>query len=111
VSSAKTAPHDQAFALELVKLLLQVAWADHEVAPTEEAALLEIARRFGLSEAEQGRVRSMLRREVPLSPPDLGLLRGRRTEVLRAVKQLLLTDSHVAEEEEEVLAELASLLS
>ena len=37
---------DGVFASELVKLLLQVAWADHEVAPAEAAALLAFARVF-----------------------------------------------------------------
>ena len=35
----------RAFALELVKLLLHVVWADHEVAPAEAEALLSFARR------------------------------------------------------------------
>jgi uncharacterized tellurite resistance protein B-like protein len=98
------------FASELVKLLVQVAWADHEVAPAEAEALLSFARRSGLPEAELTSLRAMLTGRTPLVPPNLGLLKPRRSEVLRAVKELLLSDLAVAEEEEEILGQIASLL-
>jgi uncharacterized tellurite resistance protein B-like protein len=101
----------KAFALELVKLLVQVAWADHDVAPAEAEALLAFARRSGLNDAELADLSAMLTGRAPLSPPNLGLLKPRRTDVLRAVKELLLSDLHVAEEEEDVLDQIAALLS
>jgi uncharacterized tellurite resistance protein B-like protein len=109
VSSAPDVP-PKTFVLELVKLLLQVAWADHDVAPAEAEALLAFARRSGLSEDEQRDLSDMLSGRVPLAPPNLGLLKARRTEVLRAVKELLLVDLHVAEEEEDLLSQIAALL-
>jgi hypothetical protein len=99
------------FALELVKLLLQVVWADHDVAPAEADALLAFARRSGLTDAEQADISAMLSGRAPLALPNLGLLKARRTEVLRAVKQLLLVDLAVADEEEELLGQIAALLS
>jgi hypothetical protein len=39
------------FELEVVKLLLQVAWADNDVAPEEAEALMQRAREISLSEA------------------------------------------------------------
>lgn len=99
------------FASELVKLLLQVAWADHDVAPAEAQALIAYARRSGLGEAELTNLSNMLSGRAPLSPPNLGLLKERRTEVLRAVKELLLSDLEVAEEEEDILEQIAALLS
>jgi uncharacterized tellurite resistance protein B-like protein len=101
----------RAFALELVKLLLQVVWADHEVAPAEAEALLAFARRSGLGETELRDLSSMLSGRAPLAPPNLGLLKARRTEVLRAVKELLLVDLAIAEEEEDLLDQIAALLS
>ena len=98
------------FASELIKLLLQVAWADHEMAPAEAERLLTFSRRNGLSETEISAVKAMLDGRAPLAPPNLGLLRQRRTEVLRAVKDLLLSDLEVATEEEEILAQIAALL-
>jgi hypothetical protein len=99
-----------AFTLELVKLLVQVAWADHDVAPAEAEALLGFARRGGLAERDLTNLAAMLSGQVPLAPPNLGLLKQRRTEVLRAVKDLLLSDLHLAEEEEELLSQIAALL-
>lgn len=99
------------FALELVKLLIQVAWADHDVAAAEAEALLAFARRNGLSETEMTSLSDMLSGRAPLAPPNLGLLKERRTEVLRAVKELLLSDLQIAEEEEELLGQIAALLS
>ena len=108
MSSAAVPP--KVFALELVKLLVQVAWADHDVARAEAEALLGFARRSGLSEQALADLSAMLHGRAPLAPPNLGLLKERRTEVLRAVKELLLSDLEVAEEEEEILSQIASLL-
>lgn len=101
---------DGVFASELVKLLLQVAWADHEVAPAEAEALLAFARRSKLSEPELLDLQAMLTGRAPLTPPNLGLLKQRRTDVLRAVKELLLSDLQVADEEEDILGQIAALL-
>jgi len=108
--SAGAAAPSKVFALELVKLLVQVAWADHDVAAAEADALLAYARRSGLSDADVKSLSDMLSGRAPLSPPNLGLLKERRTEVLRAVKELLLSDLEVADEEEEVLGQIAALL-
>lgn len=101
---------DVEFASELIKLLVQVAWADHEVAPAEVEGLLAFARRSRLPDGEISALGNMLTGTAPLAPPNLGLLRQRRTETLRAVKQLLLSDLHLAEEEEELLSQIAGLL-
>jgi uncharacterized tellurite resistance protein B-like protein len=107
-SPAGTSP--KTFASELVKLLVQVAWADHDVAATEAEALLTFARRSGLGDTELKALGDMLAGRVPLAPPNLGLLKQRRADVLRAVKELLLSDLEVAEEEEEILSQIAALL-
>jgi uncharacterized tellurite resistance protein B-like protein len=111
MSPAPSAVPPKVFALELVKLLLQVAWADHDVAPAEAEALLGYARRSGLDESELQGLSAMLSGRAPLAPPNLGILKERRTDVLRAVKELLLSDLEVAEEEEDVLGQIAALLS
>ena len=93
-----------------MKLLVQVAWADHDVAPAEADALVAFARRQALSEDEVTALQAMLTGRAPLVPPNLGLLKARRTEVLRTVKDLLLSDLHIAQEEEEILTQIAALL-
>jgi uncharacterized tellurite resistance protein B-like protein len=100
----------KAFASELVKLLVQVVWADHDVAPSEAETLMAFARRSSLPDAELTALQAMLTGRAPLAPPNLGMLKQRRTEVLRAVKELLLSDLHLAEEEEEILSQIAALL-
>lgn len=110
MSSSSPGSPPKAFALELVKLLIQVAWADHEVAPAEAETLLAFARKSGIDDGELSGLSAMLSGRAPLAPPNLGLLRQRRTEVLRAVKELLLSDLSVAEEEEDILSQIAALL-
>jgi uncharacterized tellurite resistance protein B-like protein len=108
VESSKVLP--TAVASELVRLLVQVAWADHDVAAKEAEQLLAFARRSGLGDAELASLDAMLKGRAPLAPPNLGLLKPYRTDVLRAVKELLLSDLEVAEEEEEILSQVAALL-
>lgn len=97
-------------ASELVKLLVQVAWADHDVAPAEADALMAYARRSALPEAELVALRAMLTGRAPLVPPNLGLLKQHRTDVLRAMKELLLSDLAIADEEEQLLSQVSELL-
>ncbi len=99
-----------AYASELVKLLIQVAWADHDVAEAEAETLLAFARSNGLAQEELDSLQAMLTGQAPLVPPNLGLLKQHRTEVLRAVKRLLFSDSKLTDEEEELLNQIAGLL-
>ncbi len=101
---------DGPFAFELVKLLLQVAWADDDVAPAEAEALLGYARKSELSPDELTRLEACLAGRAPLPPPNLGYLKAHRLEVLRAVQELLTSDLHVAEEEEAILGQISTLL-
>jgi uncharacterized tellurite resistance protein B-like protein len=111
VEDSPRSKQSDTFASELVKLLVQVAWADHDVAPAEAEALMAFARRSGLKQDDLTALQAMLTGRAPLVPPNLGLLKARRTEVLRAVKELLLSDLQVAEEEEEILEQISTLLS
>jgi uncharacterized tellurite resistance protein B-like protein len=98
------------FALEVVKLLLQVAWADHEVSPEEAEHLIGQARQAGIAEEHLAELRSYLSGDAPLPPPNLGLLKERRVEVLRKVKSLLQSDLEVAPEEDAILEQISTLL-
>jgi len=98
------------FELEVIKLLLQVAWADEEMAPEEAASLLAQAKGLGLTELHLEEIETYLSGQEPLPPPNLALLKERRVEVLRAVKTMLQSDLHVAPEEDEILDQIALLL-
>jgi len=108
---ALSQPSSAGFASELIKLLVQVAWADHDVAAAEAESLVAFAKRQGLPQQELDALQAMLTGRTPLIPPNLAVLKPRRTDVLRAVKELLLSDLEIAEEEEAILSQIASLLA
>jgi uncharacterized tellurite resistance protein B-like protein len=102
---------DPKLSLEVVKLLLQAVFADHEVAAEEAEAIHDYAVRAGISELELETLDACLAGQQPLLPPNLGLLKGHRTEVLRAVRKLLTSDQRIHEEEEALLDQIATLLA
>ncbi|MEP7049305.1 MAG: TerB family tellurite resistance protein [Pseudomonadota bacterium] len=99
------------FGFELLKLLLQVAWADDDVGSAEAETLLAFAQRQQLSPERLQLVGECLAGRAPLPPPNLGFLKPRRLEVMRAVKALLLSDLRVGNEEEAILEQISALLS
>jgi uncharacterized tellurite resistance protein B-like protein len=100
-----------AFRLEVMKLLLQVAWADHSIHEAEAAAIEQHAKEQGYPPEQIAMLDEWLSGRAPLPQPNFAVLRPRRTEVLRQVRRLLHSDQHVAEEEEQVLTQIAELLS
>lgn len=101
---------DAKFSLEVVRLLLQAVWADGEVAAEEAEALHDYAVRAGVDRTEIELLDACLAGQAPLPPPNLGLLKGRRTEALRAVRRLLEADDRIHEDEEALLEEISTLL-
>lgn len=100
----------QDFGLELVKLLLQVVWADAEVSEKEIVALRGLAGKIGLHSEHLDELHTYLSGEAPLPAPNLAVLKPRKVEVMRHVKALFESDIEVGEEEEEVLAQISLLL-
>lgn len=109
MKSGDAAP-DASFAFELVKLLLQAVWADGEVAPEEAEAIHDFAVRSGVGQTEMESLDGCLAGLAPLPVPNLGLLKGRRTDVMRALTKLLQADRRMHEDEEALLAEISTLL-
>jgi len=104
-----TEPASDEFAFELMKLLLQVAWADDEIAPEEADALLAFGKRK-LTPSQLQTIAACLAGKAPLPPPNFSLLKARRVEVLGAVKNLLTSDLRIASGEEAILAQISTLL-
>ena len=102
---------EQQFHLEVLKLLLQVGWADHDLQAAEVALILDLAQRFNLPKEEILALDTCMCGDAPLPPPDLGLLKSRREDVLDAVGELLVSDLDIATEEREMLAQIESLIS
>jgi len=105
-----TEPSQGQFAFELLKLLLQVAWADDDIAREEADALLSFGRRSQLDTEQLELLATCLAGKAPLPPPNLGFLKTRRVDVLRAVKELLVSDLHVGAAEEAILDQISTLL-
>ena len=111
MSNAEPAQSAQGqFAFELLKLLLQVAWADDQVAAEEAGALLAFGQKNQLTTEQLELLAACLAGQAPLPAPNLGFLKSRRLDVLRAVKELLESDLHVADEEGPLLEQISSLL-
>lgn len=96
--------------LETLKLLLQLAWADHRIEEAEAQRILSRARALGLLEVELEIFASYLSGSAPLPAPDLGLLRLHREEVLATVQQFLEESGAICAEEDAVVAEIRALL-
>lgn len=78
---------DEQTGLELVKLLLQVAFADDVVSEAERAALDGVAQRVAGARGTD-LVAAALDRKERLLPPQIGLLARHRVEVLKEVARL-----------------------
>ena len=102
---------DSKFAFEVVKLLLQAVWADGEVADEEAEAVHDFAVRSGVELSDVETLDGCLTGESPLPLPNLGLLRERRTDVMRAVQKLVASDQRIHEDEEKLLTQISDLLS
>ncbi len=103
-------PAQPEFCFELVKLLLQVAWADDDVAPEEAAALLAFGRKSQFTAEQLELVSACLAGTTPIPPPNLGILKARRVDVLRAAKNLIVSDLRVGAAEEAILEQISALL-
>ncbi len=107
---SKAPTGDPSFDTEVVKLLLQVAWADDEVSERERDMIVGLARSWFVPEPELTGLIHRLAQGQPLPQPNLQLLRTRPDDVLEAVRGLVLSDGKVAGEESEMLKQIAELL-
>lgn len=98
------------FHLEVFRLLLQVAWADNEVEAHEADALRDLADRYRLCDEDRDRLERYLSGQEALPPPNLGLLKSRKGDVMIALQSFLLSDMAVVKEERELLAEIELIL-
>ena len=103
-------PEEERLNLEILKLLMQVAWADHDLAEDEVAHVAEVARGAGLGDKAVSILEERLRGEGKLPPPDLGFLRKHRETALAAAERLIHADSHVSDDEESLLEQIRELL-
>jgi hypothetical protein len=102
--------HDAEVGIETLKLLVQVAWADHEVTDSEIEHVLSMAAQVGASEADTAMLRKSLADDCALPAPNLGLLREHREDVLKAVDVLIGIDDQIVDDERAAREQIAALL-
>ncbi|MBK7862477.1 MAG: TerB family tellurite resistance protein [Archangiaceae bacterium] len=107
---AQISPEDR-FNLEVVKLLLKIAWVDNEVDEREKQTIVGAARSWNVPEPELKQLLTRLEQGAPLPEPDLALLRPRADDVMTAARALVLSDGKVKKEESALLKQLAASLA
>jgi hypothetical protein len=103
--------HEMRLTHELLKLLVQLAWADDVISPFESEHILFIARAAALDKRDLEELELALQGQGKPPVPDLGLLRGHREEALSAAKVLLMSDDEMTGSEVEMLEQLSELLT
>ena len=98
------------FNLEVLKLLLQVAWADGEVEEREAMMILGLGRSWSVPEPELKELRARLEKGDPLPQPDMALLKSRADETIEAVRAMVFADGKLERDEDELIEEISSML-
>lgn len=98
------------FNVEVLKLLLQVAWSDGELEAPEFHMIVGLGRSWSVPEPQLQKLVEDLRRGNPLPPPDLGLLKSRPDDVLEAARALSLADGKMELDEAELISQVAAML-
>jgi len=96
--------------MELIKLLMQVAWADGAVGEQEAARVFDHARRLNLQPKAVDLLWDCLRGTRKLPAPDLGFLRQHAEVAYDLAEGLVHADGEVTEDEVDLLAQIKSLL-
>ncbi len=101
---------DDTVRYELLKLLLQVAWADHEVQPEERAVVHGYAEKLHPPLVSTEALDAYLDGRAPLPPPDLELLKQHREEAMFVAKSLVRADLQILAEEAALIEQLRDTL-
>jgi uncharacterized tellurite resistance protein B-like protein len=96
--------------LEIIKLLLQVAWADDRMTEDEKAHIWRVAGAAGIGEDDAAELQACLEGTRPLPAPDFGFLRAHRDAALQAAHDMVTMDHEVARGEVLVLEQIRELL-
>jgi tellurite resistance protein len=103
---------DDLFNVEVLKLMIQLAWSDGRLDARETGLILGLARSWSVPEPEFAALKKLLAHGGATPPaPDLALLRGRPDEVFEAVRALIASDGQLQAEEKELLEELRVILT
>ncbi len=98
------------FNTEVIKLLLQVAWSDRQLAHSEQVVVFSLGRSWNVPEKELQSLMEKLKAGGPLPEPDIEVLRTRPDEVLEAVRALAASDGKFADSEKDMIERIKSKL-
>lgn len=98
------------FYLEVLKLLVHVAWADGAPDENEVMVVEELGREWHVPADALADIATRLRRGQPRPPPNMQLLKSRPDEVMEAVRNVVLSDGKLDLEELDVLGTVAEML-
>jgi hypothetical protein len=99
-------------ALEVLKLMVQAAWADNWIVEEEVRFIQKAGVEMGLAKAEIDAIVANLNQgEGKLPAPNLGLLRKNKEMAMEAMRLLLAADLHLPREEKDFLEQVEELLS
>lgn len=101
--------HEDQFNLEVLKLLLNVAWVDGEVEQHEVNMLLGLGRSWSVPEAALQKL--IIKAGKRPAEPDYALLRERADDALQAARALVLADGKVMPEETQLLKRVQAVLT
>lgn len=98
------------FNIEVIKLLLQLAWADRELSQTERMLIMGLGRSWSVPEGELHTLLDLLKAGGAMPEPDLEVLRTRPDDVLEAARALCLSDGQLAQDEKALLERITARL-
>src|SRR4051812_38772713 len=102
---------EDTFNLEVLKLLLTVAWVDGEVDQQEARMVMGLGRSWSVPEAELKTLMDDLKAGKKPSEPDWALLKTRSDDAITAARALVLSDGKVNPEESALLKRVVSSLA
>lgn len=102
---------NDAFNVEVLKLMVQLAWSDERLDAREVGLILGVARSWSIPEPEFAALKKLLDEGGSPPAPDLALLRDRPDEVFEAMRALIASDGQLQASEREMLEELRIILS
>ncbi len=103
--------NDATVNVEMLKLLLQAAWADGVLDEKERSAVSMLCRQWAIDAETTTMLLHHLQLGTPLPQPNLGLLREHRESVLAAARWFVGVDGVVDEAEKDFVDTVAQLLS
>jgi tellurite resistance protein len=98
------------FNIEVIKLLLQIAWSDRQLSHSEQLVIFGLGRSWSVPEKELQALLEKLKTGSSLPEPDIEVLRTRPDDVLEAARALAVSDGSFAASEKELIDRIKSKL-